>query len=310
MQSGSRTISPPAAEGIVLDILRCSLHDGPGIRTTVFLKGCPLSCLWCHNAESQARKPVASLNGDRCAHCGLCVTACAQHCHTVNVESHAIDRTQCTACGQCAAACPAGALEIRGKPMSVAQVLAEVRKDVDYYRDTGGGLTISGGEPMQQFEFTKALAVAAGAAGLHVAVETCGMAAPEYYRRILPHVQLFLFDYKDTDPVRHARLTGVSNDVILQNLDLLHASGAQIVVRCPLIPGLNDTDEHLAAIAALPRRFPNLVGVEIMAYHSMGNEKARRAGVPVRLDLPSADTAQKQAWRTRLAALGSNATIS
>ena len=193
--------------------------------------------------------------------------------------------------------------------MTVEQVMGEVRKDSDYYRDSGGGLTISGGEPMQQWEFSYAIAQTARARNIHVAMETCGMAPAERYRAMLGVVDLFLYDYKDTDSARHARLTGVPNTTILENLAMLHGAGAQIVLRCPLVPGLNDTDEHLAAIAGMPRRFANLRGVEIMSYHNMGNEKARRAGVPVRLDLPSADAAVKQKWRDALAAQGCHATI-
>jgi len=295
--------------GIVLDIFRCSLHDGPGIRTTVFLKGCPLACVWCHNPESQALKPVLLLNPDRCTHCGLCAKACPHGFHLVSAADHTIARRECSGCGSCVQACPTGALEIRGKSMTVEQILAEALKDADYYRDTGGGLTISGGEPMQQWQFTLALAQAAKAAGIHVAIETCGLAPADRYRALLPFVDLFLFDYKDTDSARHARLTGVPNHLILENLAMLHAAGANITLRCPMAAGLNDTDDHFAAIAAMPQRFPHLLGIEIMSYHNMGNEKARRTGVPVRLDIPTTDALQKQNWRDRLDAHGCNAII-
>lgn len=293
--------------GIVLDILRCSLHDGPGIRTTVFLKGCPLSCLWCHNPESQAPVPVLSLNPDRCCRCGACAQACDNQCHVVDDKQHHIDRSKCIVCGKCASACPSAALEIKGRAISVAEIIAEVKKDADYYRHSGGGVTLSGGEPMLQFEFTLALAKAARDAGVHVALETSGVAPADRYRQMLPHVDLFLYDYKGTNPDLHRRHTGVDNRLILSNLEMLYAAGAAIIMRCPMVPDINDTDEHLAAIAALINRYPKLQGVEIMSYHRMGNEKARRAGLPVALDLPNADAAQKERWRSRLARYGCEA---
>lgn len=293
-----------AASGVVLDVLRCSLHDGPGIRTTVFLKGCPLSCIWCHNPESRVRQPVLWFNEGRCSQCGRCVAVCAHGVHRVDGPKHAIDRSRCIACGACAASCPAQAMEIKGRRMTVGQVMAEVLKDAEYYRSSGGGVTLSGGEPMLQFEFSLALARAAREQGIHTAMETSGMGREQEYLAIAPWIDLFLFDYKDTDSDRHVQHTGVENRRILQNLDRLCAAGARILLRCPLVPGVNDSDDHLAAIAALRKRYPGLVGIEVMPYHAMGNEKARRVGMPVTLDLPNAGAADKQRWQTALASYG------
>lgn len=195
-------------------------------------------------------------------------------------------------------------MEIKGQRMTVGQVMAEVLKDAEYYRSSGGGLTLSGGEPMLQFEFSLALARAAREQGIHTAMETSGMGREQEYLAIAPWIDLFLFDYKDTDSDRHVQHTGVENRRILQNLDRLCAAGARILLRCPLVPGVNDSDDHLAAIAALRKRYPGLVGIEVMPYHAMGNEKARRVGMPVTLDLPNAGVADKQRWQTALASYG------
>ena len=300
----ARESGVPSVSGVVLDILRGSLHDGPGIRTTVFLKGCPLACLWCHNPESQAREPVLLYTEARCMRCGACATACPQGVHSVSPACHVLDRSRCAACGRCAAACPARALEIKGRTMTIAQVMAEVMPDIDYYRATGGGLTLSGGEPMLQVDFTTALLQAAREQGIHTALETCGWAPASAFERVRPLVDLFLFDWKGADGAQHAAQTGVTNEPIRRNLDLLYRAGARILLRCPLVPGVNDSEANLAGIAALSRTYSDLAGIEIMPYHHMGNEKARRSGQEPRLERPDADAAVKTAWRERLRALG------
>ena len=294
---------------MVLDVLRCSLNDGPGIRTTVFLKGCPLSCIWCHNPESQAPQPVLWFNQGRCVQCQRCVAACPHGVHRFDAETHVIDRSRCVACGACVAACPTQAMEIKGRRMTVRQVMAEVLKDVEYYRSSGGGLTLSGGEPMLQFEFTQQLAHAARDRQIHTAMETSGIGPEKQYLAIAPWIDLFLFDYKGTDSAGHLRHTGVDNRRILQNLETLYAAGARILLRCPLVPGINDSDDHLEAIASLGKHHPRLAGIEIMPYHAMGNEKARRVGMPVTLNLPNAGPAEKQRWQNTLTSHGCEAVM-
>ncbi len=291
--------------GLVFDIQRFALHDGPGIRTTVFLKGCPLRCAWCHNPESQSFKPELSFWADKCQSSFSCVVACPTGAMRIENGQRVFERNLCDACGLCAPECSHGALKIIGAEMTVERVMQEVIKDIAYYKRSGGGLTISGGEPMAQFEFTRALLRAAKSAGIHTCVDTCGFAPVEKYRAIIKHVDLFLFDYKATDAATHRRWTGVSNDLILSNFDFLYHAGARIIVRCPLVPGVNDTAEHLMGIAELSQRYPNLLRIDIMAYHNMGVDKARRIGrEPELAHLPNTDDATKSGWIAALEKLG------
>jgi pyruvate formate lyase activating enzyme len=271
--------------GFLFDLQRTSLHDGPGIRTAVFFKGCPLRCLWCHNPESQARGREISFRPEVCAACGECVVACehgAHHLRTAtsgDVGLHEFDRSKCERCGKCVEACLYEALKASGEERTVESVLAEVRRDRAFYEQSGGGMTLTGGEPLLQLEFTLALLEAARAEGIHTCLETCGWASRRAFEQVLPLVDLFLFDYKATDPEAHRRLTGVSNERILENLDFLYRQGAAIRLRCPLVAGVNDTPEHLAGIAALDRRYPRLEGIDLLAYHNTGNAKYERYAI-------------------------------
>lgn len=265
-------------KGLVFDIQRFSIHDGPGIRTTVFLKGCPLSCHWCHNPESQDPKPEIFFTEDKCIGCRFCVRTCKRGGHRFEDGKHVFDRSVCLRCGSCARECYPQALEVAGKEMTVDEVVAEVRKDQAFYEHSGGGMTISGGEPLMQFEFTRAILDAAKSAGLHTCLETCGYAPPERPMAVLPLTDLFLYDIKETDPVRHRKYMGASNDVILANLSALSAAGAKIVLRCAIVPGLNDRAEHFAAVAGLAEALPGVQGVDVLPYHPLGTSKLRRLG--------------------------------
>ena len=266
--------------GIIFDIQRTSLHDGPGIRTAVFLKGCPLRCVWCHSPESQSRTMEISFRPEACAACGECVAVCKHGAHQLVDGIHIYNRSVCEQCGDCTQACVYEALKAAGQERTVESILAVVRRDRPFYDQSGGGMTLTGGEPMLQLDFTLVLLEAARAEGIHTCLDTCGWSGQRAYEQVLPYVDLFLFDYKASDPKIHRRLTGVSNELILSNLDFLYHNGANIRLRCPLVPGVNDSPEHLAAIAALERRYPRLDGIDLLPYHNVGNSKYERYGLP------------------------------
>jgi pyruvate formate lyase activating enzyme len=264
--------------GLVFDILKFAIHDGPGIRTTVFLKGCPLDCLWCHNPESKDDRVEISYLPAKCVGCGACVAACPRGFHRLADGLHVYDRTACERCGACAVGCYARAIEQVGHLREVGEVLAEVLRDRPFYETSGGGMTISGGEPLAQFGFTRELLARARAEGLHTALDTCGFAPQARYAELLPLVDLFLYDIKTTDPVRHRELTGQPLELIHANLRFLSDSGARLFLRCPLVPGVNDSDAELAGIAALANDLAGVEEIDVAPYHPLGVSKAGRMG--------------------------------
>lgn len=290
--------------GIVFDIRRCALHNGPGIRTVVFLKGCPLNCVWCHIPESIVHRPQISFDRERCNDCLACVAVCPHGAHQAQAGVHRLDFDRCQVCGTCVTVCESGALALIGKEMSVSQVLDEVLPDSAHCRRSGGGITLSGGEPMVQFRFARALVAQAKAHGIHTCLETRGLARPEPYAKILPHVDLFLFDYKATDACRHKALTGVSNGRILANLDFLYRRGASIVLRCPLVPDVNDDPAHLAGIAQLAAKYPDLVGIELVISHDWNREKGVHIGREPAREIKTASPDKKDEWLEGLRLLG------
>ncbi len=267
-------------KGLIFDIQRYSIHDGPGIRTLVFLKGCPLRCQWCCNPESQRFAPEVEFRSSLCQQCGRCLTVCPRDAINRDlavVNGAKIDKSLCDVCGLCAESCPTGTLRVVGRWRTVEEVLAEVLRDAAFYRRSGGGVTLSGGEPLAQAAFAGELLKACYLQNVGTAVETSGLVGWPVFERILPHTELFLYDLKHLDPDEHERLTGVSNRLILENAQRLVAAGARLVPRVPLIPPLNTSPENLAATADFVASL-GLKEVHLMPFHQLGKDKYRRLG--------------------------------
>ncbi len=269
--------------GMLFDIRRYAIHDGPGIRTTVFFKGCPLRCAWCHNPESQSPALELMLRPNRCISCG----ACAQVCPELAVQPvdgrYVTDRAACTVCGVCVEACYADARQIVGREYTVEEVMAVIERDRDFYLHSNGGVTFSGGEPLMQPDFLLGLLRACKTAGLHTALDTCGYAAWETFERALPYTDLLLYDLKLMDQAGHRQITGVPNRRILDNLHRLSALGATIWLRLPLIPGINDDAENLRATAAFVAALPNPAPLYLLPYHNSAEAKYAGLGLPFQL---------------------------
>jgi pyruvate formate lyase activating enzyme len=268
-----------STSGTIFDIKHFAVHDGPGIRTTVFLKGCPLSCLWCHNPESISPSLQLLFTPRKCIGCNHCFEACPEGVHRKVNDMHVIDREKCRTRGDCVDGCYAGALEMAGYEATVDDAMEEVLRDRTFYANSGGGVTLSGGEPLAQHEFSAGLLRAAKDQGLHTALDTSGHAPWPRLEKTLRHTDLVLYDLKHMDPERHAELTGVSNELIHENLRRLDRLGTSTWIRIPLIPGLNDDDANLKATGELLSQFENIELVEILRYHRFAETKYASAGM-------------------------------
>ncbi len=292
-------------EGIVFEIQKFALNDGPGIRTVVFLKGCRLKCRWCSNPESQSHQPQLAYNQDKCTSCKACMKVCPEEAITWQPGKFNLNYNQCLACGTCVKECGFGALKIYGWKTAVKPIIEEVIKDKKFFDKSGGGLTISGGEPMAQFNFAFELLSKAKESKLHICMETAGFAPLEQYKRIAPLVDIFLFDYKLTNEKKHIKYTTRSNKKILANFDYLYRQNKPIIMRCPIIPGINDNTRHFKGIVSMHKKYPALKGIELMPYHDWGSHKFEQLGMgPYKIKAETVELTQVNKWLDKLHAMG------
>lgn len=270
--------------GIVFNIQRYSIDDGPGVRTTVFMKGCPLTCLWCSNPESQCGLPEVTYRYTSCKKCGTCVAVCPVHAVTLDDDGVHIDRSICTMCEECVRNCLPEALKVSGKKMTLDEVWKVVKKDADYYEASGGGVTASGGEILAQADFVAALFKRCKEAGYHTNADTSGFGDPAALEKILEYSDLVYYDLKHMDPLKHKDYTGQTNELILKNLELTLKKGIPVVIRVPLIPGYNDSAENLKALAQKVAEITKDSVVNILPYHKYGANKYRMIDMVYQLD--------------------------
>jgi pyruvate formate lyase activating enzyme len=268
-----------AIRGLITNVQRFSIHDGPGIRTTVFLKGCPLSCFWCHNPEDRRPGLEVQWFPDRCIGCAACVAACPQGAQAVDDGVRVYHRELCLVCGQCVEVCYADGLVMAGRWWEPGELLELLLRDGEFYDQSGGGVTLSGGEPLLQYEFSRRILELCRAAGLRTAIETAAYGSWEHLSSLLPWLDLLMTDIKHMDDAVHRAVTGVPNHSILQNARRLAGSGVPMIIRTPVVPGVNDTPEAIGAIAGFIREFPNLRYYELMPFHRMAGGKYRSLGL-------------------------------
>ena len=269
-------LSTNQLRGLVFDIQRYSIHDGPGLRTLVFMKGCPLTCLWCCNPESHSPKQVIMVTPSKSIGCHKCIEVCPTG--AAGRENPQEAQQLCVVCGRCVEVCPSGARQMVGTYMGVDEVMDEVEKDIPFYHRSGGGVTVTGGEPLMQANFTAELLKRCQERGIHTTLETCGYSRWKTLQRILKHVDLVFYDIKHMETDRHRDLTGVANERILQNARKTAELGKKIVIRVPVIPGFTDSQENLQAIADFARSLKRVEEIHLLPYHRLGKSKYDRLG--------------------------------
>lgn len=296
--------------GIIFNIQKFCVHDGDGIRTCVFLKGCPLRCIWCHNPESFEKTPKLSFSKQKCSLCGRCLEVC-KVARTIENSALNVDRKKCISCGKCVDACLNGANEIIGKEMAAAEVVNEVLKDKMFYDASGGGITVTGGEPSYQADFTLELLRLSKAAGISLSIETCGIGSREFYKEAADLGATFLYDIKCMHSERHRKLTGTDNAHIISNLQYLMDRGADIIIRLPMVPDCNDSDEDIALTADfLKKNSGRYRYAEIMPYHSLGTGKAEKTGADILYVHADATDAEISRWCSLFKAYGADVRVS
>jgi len=267
-------------KGFIFNIERFTLHDGPGIRTTVFLKGCPLNCEWCCNPESQSIAPQLAYFKEKCTACGRCLPLCSKGAISSGEKDQRVilDFSLCDGCGNCAPACIPDALVMMGEEKTTSEIVEIVKRDLPFYLRSCGGVTLSGGEPLAQPNFTAEILRMCKDTGIHTAIQTCGYGIQTDIDKVLPYLDLVIFDLKHMDAATHQRLTGKSNQLILENLQYINTQEKDIVIQIPLIPGMNDSEENLAACFQLAQSLKYVQGVSLLSYHALGQSKYSRIG--------------------------------
>jgi len=298
-------------KGLVFDIKRFAVHDGPGIRTTVFVKGCSLRCFWCQNPEGIYLKREIMFYPERCIGCGRCISVCSKNAHVIQNGMHIYLRDKCVGCGKCVETCYAGALQIAGKWMTVDEVMKVVLMDKKFYEVSDGGITLSGGDPVVQHDFSYELLKRCKSEGLHTGIETAANCQWKMIEKLLPFTDLIMMDIKHMNPEVHRKVTGVTNRLILNNAKRLAKTGKPLIIRIPVIPTVNDTTEQIEEIARFVQPFENLQFLELLSFHRFGEGKYRALGINYQashLKTPSkrkmqelAESAKKFVPNTRIA---------
>jgi pyruvate formate lyase activating enzyme len=291
-------------KGMIFDIKKYATDDGPGIRTTVFFKGCPLRCWWCHNPEGQTPTPELMYRRQKCNRCGECAKVCPRGAITHVTKQISINRKGCNLCGECSQKCPTNALTIIGKETNVEEVMKEIDKDMVFYEESNGGMTVSGGEPLTQIDFLNVLLEKCKERNIHTAVDTCGYAPKEAFHKVSDKVDLFLFDIKLMDSKKHMKYTSVSNKLILENFTRLAENGNDLLVRFPIIPKINDDEDNVTKTAEfiLSHGIGNL---SLLPYHRAGIEKYKSLGKAYKMkETVSPSDEKMRAIKERFEALG------
>lgn len=293
------------ASADIINIQKYSIHDGPGIRTTVFFKGCPLNCWWCHNPESQNKGPEIMFFKERCTGCGSCFKGCPANAIELIEGYPVVNESNCTLCGKCSDFCLSNARELVGKDITVKNLMKEIIKDEVFYEESNGGVTFSGGEPLMHADYLSNVLKICKDKGIHTAVDTCGYAVWEQFEKIVDKVDLFLFDIKHMNNEKHIKYMGVENVIILENLKKLSERGSNIYIRLPIIAGVNDDDENIDKAVDFLSKL-NIIHVNLLPYHKMGMDKYRRLNIEYKLsglEKPSDEVINKIAEKFKSAGI-------